>query len=164
MPAFRPRHLSNKQTNEPINRPPKIDNVNDFPDLGGNTKKETPQQPQVKSWANLIKEDETDELLNPVLDAKPIITETTIDYFENDIDNTFDITYSDICYDISNKIQEFCYTNALPMYNTRSKLPNLIEFIKNTSSALDIIIEDYDKDDDDVVEDELYESDESLET
>ena len=164
MPAFRPRHLSNKQTNEPINRPPKIDNENDFPDLGGNTKKETPQQPQVKSWANLIKEDETDELLNPVLDAKPIITETTIDYFENDIDNIFDITYSDICYDISNKIQEFCYTNALPMYNTRSKLPNLIEFIKNTSSALDIIIEDYDKDDDDVVEDELYESDESLET
>jgi len=163
MPAFRPRHLSNKPTNEPTNRPPKIDNANDFPDLGGNVKKETPQP--VKSWANLIKEDEKDELLNPVLDTKPIITETPIDYFEDDIDNTFDVTYSDICYKISDKIQEFCYINALPIYNTRSKLHNLIEFIKNTSSALDIIIEKYDDDDDDedTLEDELYESDESLE-
>lgn len=164
MPAFRPRHLSNKPPNEPTNRPPKIDNVNDFPDLGGNIKKKMPQQP-VKSWANLIKEDDNDELLNPVLDTKPIITEIPIDYFDDDIDNTFDITYSDICYDISDKIQEFCYTNALPMYNTRSKLYNLVEFIKNTSSALNIIIEKYDEDDEeeDIHEDEPYESDESLE-
>ena len=165
MPAFRPRHLDNRPP-KPVKKPLDINAVEEFPDLGGN--KVEKDKPPVKSWANLVKEDDNDELLNPVLETKYVIKEKSIDYFENDIDNIFDIKYGDVCHDISNKIHEFCYFNALPLYNTRSKLPNLVEFIKNTSSALDIIIEDYDKEEEeeeeyDEQEEDTYESDASRE-
>lgn len=158
MPAFRPRHLTNKDPIKQTQKSPNIDAIEDFPDLCGKKKEITP----VKSWANLIKDDEKDELFNPVLKTKPIVDNYHIDYFENDIDNIFDIQYGDMCYDISDKIQDFCYSNALPLYNTRSKINNLIEFVKNTSTALDNIIEDYDKEDEEEIEefdDEIYESD-----
>ena len=49
-----------------------------------------------------------------------------------------------------------------------NRTPNLVEFIKNTSSALDIIIEDYDKEEEeeeeyDEQEEDTYESDASRE-
>ena len=164
MPAFRPRHL-NSRPSQPVKKKLDINAVEEFPDLGG--KKVEKAKAPVKSWANLVKE-EKDELFNPVLETKPIIEDIPVDYFEDDIDNIFDIQYGDVCHNISNKIHEFCYSNALPLYNTRSKLPNLVEFIKNTSSALDIIIEDYDKEEEeeeeyDEQEEDTYESDTSRE-
>lgn len=165
MPAFRPRHLDNRPY-QPVKKPLDINAVEEFPDLGG--KKVEKDKPPVKSWANLVKEDDKDELLNPVFETTPIIEGKIIDYFDDDIDSIFDIKYGDIYYGINDKIHEFCYFNALPLYNTRSKLANLIEFIKNTSSALDIIIEDYDKEDEEYEEydeqdEDTYESDTSRE-
>jgi len=165
MPAFRPRHLDNIRSC-PVKKPLDINAFDEFPTLGGPVKTQTPP---IKSWANLVKEDDADELLNPVLETNPVIKEKPIDYFEDDIDNIFDIKYENVYFSINDKIHNFCYSNALPLYNIRSKLPNLIEFIKNTSSALDIIIENYNNQDgddeecDDYQEEDTYESDTSRE-
>jgi len=164
MPAFRPRHLDNIRS-QPVKKPLDINAVAEFPDLSG--KKVEKDKHPVKSWANIVKVDEKDELFNPVLETNFIIKNKSIDYFEDDIDNIFDIKYDDVCLGINDKIHQFCYSNALPLYNTRSKLSNLIEFVKNTSSALDIIIENFDKpeedieDYDDFQEEDIYDSDSS---
>ena len=137
---------------------PNINGLNDFPELSTNSSKE--KEP-VKSWASLINNDNKDIEFTTNIKKEQKVND--IDYFENDINNIFDNKYSDIYYKINDKINDFCYINALPIYNTRSKLTNLIDYIKNHSTALDNIIYKYDNEDEDEDEEEVedYESDSS---
>jgi hypothetical protein len=137
---------------------PNINTLNDFPELSTNSSKE--KEP-VKSWANLINNNNKDIEFTTNIKKEQKVND--IDYFEDDINNIFDNKYQNIYYQINDKINEFCNINALPIYNTRSKLPNLVDYIKNHSTALDNIIYKYDNEDKDEYEDEdeEYESDSS---
>lgn len=137
---------------------PNINALNDFPELSSKCIKNS--EP-VKSWANILNNDNKDIKFTTIIKEEEKVIE--IDYFEDDINNIFDNKYSDIYYKINDKINEFCNINALPIYNTRSKLPNLIDYIKNHSTALDHIIYKYDNEENDEWEEEYedYESDSS---
>ena len=136
---------------------PNINALNEFPELCKSVKTKT--EP-IKSWANIIKNDENDNLYNSISDKSNNIKKVEIDYFEDDIHNIFDNKYNNIYYNINDKIEFFCNTNALPIYNTYSKIFNLMELIKNYSSELNTIIHEYDNDEEDEYElEEDYESD-----
>ena len=117
---------------------------NDFPDLN-KCKKDTEVENEVENekkndWLEITNKHKPEKVET---NKKIIKTKKIIEWCEEDeVNEKFDLFYTNTMLDIHYAIKEYCQEKFLPFYNKYDSYHNLVEFIKDNSSIYNSLYSD----------------------
>ena len=135
-----------------------------FPCLGdhsNNKKEEEDNKENNNDWCSALKNN-TKEI--KIKEEKKEIIQQKIEWTEeDDLDEYFNIMYSDFITNISLYMEDYCYANGLSIYNKYDKCYNLFDLVKYTSTEYNNIFKKHEenKEEEEKMDEEIIEEEDS---
>jgi hypothetical protein len=128
---------------------PKLMDDSNFPKLSESSK------PVDDGWIKVAKTEGVQIVEKKIVETESIKKNEWTD--EDTIDEYFELKYSDIIHDINDEIKLYCSDKLLPFYDSYSRVNNLVDLIKNSSTEYDnmFTIADDDEEEEELEDDEL---------